>query len=76
MSTKYARISIERQGDKQTAVALRNHGGYFVHVVPDGHRHRKQKLIIRLPQENGKQKEVALGGRQIASLRRVLQYTS
>lgn len=72
--TKYARISIQRQGDKQTAVALRNRGGYFVHIVPDEHRHRKQKLILRLS-TNGN-KEVQLDGRQIASLRRVLDHTS
>ncbi|RTL07772.1 hypothetical protein EKK58_01105 [Candidatus Dependentiae bacterium] len=73
MKTKYARISIQRQGDKQTAVALRNRGGYFVHIVPDEHRHRKQKLILRLP--NNGNNEVQLDGRQIASLRRVLATT-
>lgn len=66
---KYARLSVQRQGDCQTAVALKNNGGYFVHIKPDEHRHRKQKLILRLPGT----KEVALNGRQIASLKRVLE---
>lgn len=73
MSTKYARISVARQGDKQTTVALRNNGGYFVHIKPDEHRHRKQKLILRLPAKSAKKGEIQLDGRQIASLRRVLE---
>jgi len=67
---KYARISIQRQGDRQTAIALKNKGGYFVHIKPDEHLHRKQKLILRLP--NIKQ-DITLNGRQIASLIRVLE---
>jgi hypothetical protein len=74
--TKYARISVARQGDKQTTVALRNSGGYFVHIVPDGHRHRRQKLILRLPAGAKRSREVQLDGRQIASLRRVLERTT
>lgn len=70
--TRYARLSVQRQGDCQTAVALRNAGGYFVHIAPDGHRHRKQKLVMRLPGKS----EIALNGRQIASLRRVLDQTA
>ena len=66
---KYARLTVQRQGDCQEVVALRNSGGYFVQIVPDKHRHRKQKLIMRLPGTAG---ELALDGRQIASLRRVI----
>lgn len=71
-SMKYARIKVERQGDKQTAIALKNSRGYFVHIVPDEHRHRQHRLILRLP----KKAEVVLDGRQIASLRRVLEQTA
>ena len=50
-------------------VALRNEGGYFVHIKPDASTHRKAKLVIR----DTKGKElVALSGRQISSLKRVL----
>ena len=66
---KYARLHIARQGDKQTVASLFNSGGSFVHIKPDGHRHRSSKLIIR----RAGSKEIRLDGRQIASLKRVLE---
>jgi hypothetical protein len=66
-------VTVRPQGAYQTTVALRNDGGYFVHILPDARHHRKQKLILRLPTgKKGSPTEIALNGRQIASLRRVL----
>lgn len=74
MKTKnrHARISIKDHGPYHTVISLKNTQGQFVHVVPAENRfHRKQKLILRLPGVG----EVNLNGRQVASLRRVLQQT-
>jgi len=60
-------------GAYQTTVALRNDGGYFVHILPDARHHRKQKLVLRLPAgKKSNPVEIELDGRQVASLRRVL----
>ena len=58
-------------GNKQQKVtALKNTGGYFVHLTPaTPEQHGESRLIIRRKGEP----EIKLNGRQISSLKRVLQ---
>lgn len=69
MKVRYSRLTVQRQGDKQTVAAIQNQGGYFLHIKPDAHRHGKAKLIIRRPNKP----TIELGGREIASLKKVLE---
>lgn len=65
---KFARITVVRQGDKQTVTSTKNTGGSFVYIKPDERRHKKNKLILRLPGYE----EIHMTGRQISSLKKVL----
>ena len=61
------RLTVKENRGSEVA-AVKNSGGYFVHISPFHDRHRKKKLIIRREGE----RDVELNGRQIQSLRRVL----
>lgn len=62
-----ARLVIQNK-PKITTAALKNDGGYFVHVKSPEGWHGRSHLIIR--RKNAE--EIHLNGRQIASLKRVL----
>ena len=69
MKVRYSRLTVQRRGDKQTVAAIQNRSGYFVHIKPDASRHGKTKLIIRRKDKP----TIELGGRAVASLRKVLE---